>query len=358
VSVYANGFVAYHVEVRVERGEADSVKREVATWKHAFREAGTWPGFPASLCERLRGVAGVVDVVAEGPQSAVLIPLRMVYGMTGLPCTLSAVLGTGPVTDAIMSALDQWRIGLEIAKRLPDADAPLEFSFRDPDGEHASLRLYPASRARYRVALQPSPKAPGCLLLNRFNAGLQRLAQQVVASDGLVSLRPRELGRHDRVEDYVALLGLSAHLVLSSRHGVLREFARHAGIAVGRGWPDDLRTLNDPGLERLAAWLLERMPAAAIVVLHRYPTGDSAFWRGQSAPQLVPAPAGFDKASRAARVQGALLGAALQAGNGPVPGWDDARWQRWCQRVVETAFAGTDSRPWIYPADTTAHSTC
>lgn len=354
MSVYGNGFVAYHVEVQVGPGQAETVKQEVAAWKQELRTEGTWPGFPDSLVLRLRGISGVVDVVAEGPQSAVLIPLRMVRGMTGLPCTLSAVLGTGAIADAITSALGRWGIGLEVAKRLPGADSPLEFSFRDPHGEHASLRLYPGSRTKYRAALKPAAQAPRYLVLNRFNAGLRKLAQRVAAEGGLVSLRPRELGRHDRIEDYVALLGLSSHLVLSTRHDVLRAFARHAGIAAGRGWPDNLRTFNDPALERLAAWLLARMPTGAIVVLHRYPGGDAAFWRGGSGPQLVLAPAGYDQASRAARIQGALLGAALQAGVVQSSDGDAADWRRWCERVIETAFQGTESRPWIYPVNNTA----
>lgn len=356
MSVYGNGFLAYHVEVRVSPGQAESVKRELGSSKQAFRDAATWPGFPGSLFERLRCIRGVVDVVAEGPQSAVLIPLRMVQGMTGMPCTLSAVLGTGAIAVAIESALAQWGIGLEVAKRLADADSPLEFSFRDPQGEQASLLLYPASRAKYRAALKSAAHAPGHLVLNRFNGGLHRLAQQVVERGGLVSLRPRELGRHDRIEDYVALLEQSNHLVLSTRHGVLREFARHAGIAAGRGWPENLKTLNDPGLERLATWLLARMPAGAIVVFHRYARGDSAFWRGRSGPQLVPAPAGYDAASRAARIQGALLGAVLQAEDHPLPGEDGADWRRWCEHVIEIAFDGTGSRPWAYPASSAARS--
>jgi hypothetical protein len=144
--------------------------------------------------------------------------------------------------------------------------------------------------------------------------------------------------------------------VLSTRHGVLREFARYAGIAAVRGWPENLQTLNDPGLDRLAAWLLARMPAGAIVVFHRYPTGDSAFWRGRSGPQLVPAPAGYDQASRAARIQGALLGAALQAGDHKSPDGDAVDWRRWCERAIETAFDGTGSRPWTYPASSAACS--
>lgn len=355
MSVYGNGFLAYHVEIRVSLGQAERVKRELGSSKQAFRDAATWPGFPGSLFERLHGIPGVVDVVAEGPQSAVLIPLRMIRGMTGMPCTLSTVLGTGPITAEIELALDRWGIGLEVAKRLRDADSPLEFSIRDPQGEQTSLRLYPASRAKYRTALKPAVQDPEYLLLNRFNVGLHRLAQQVVERGGLVSLRPREFGRHDRIEDYVVLLGQCTHLVLSTRHGVLREFARHAGIGLGRGWPENLQMLNDSGLERLAAWLLARMPAGAIVVFHRYSRGDSAFWCRQTGPQLVPAPAGYDQASRAARIQGALLGAALHTeDHSLLLDGDVADWRRWCEHVIETAFDGTGARPWTYPLSSVA----
>lgn len=350
MTVYGNGFLAYHLEVRVGEGQASEIETQVKAWQSEFRQYGTWPDFPESLVERLCALPGVASVVCEGPQSAVLIPLRMVKGMTGQPVTLSTVLGTGPISQAVETQLAAWGIDVEVSKRLADADMPLEFSFREPGGQSASLRLYPASRAKYRAAITPPPVPPDHLVLNRFNQGLRDLAVQVAGRGGLVSFRPRELGRHDRLEDYLTLLPLTRQLVLSSRHGVMQQFARHANLAIPRGWPSNAAALAGQPARQLATWLFRHLQANAILVFNHHSSGTSVFFRNTGDPVTVPAPAGYDRASRAARLQGALLGDALALEHAQQTGVNAAEWTAECRRLVDIAFNGTERRPWRYPA--------
>jgi hypothetical protein len=349
VTVYGNGFLAYHLEVRVAAGQALATKALVHDWEDDFRQHGTWPGFPEALIERLATVPGVEAVVCEGPQSSVLIPLRMVKGLTGQAAILSTVLGEGPISAAAERQLAEWGVEVRPSRRLVAVDLPLEFSFRDPAGTDASLRLYPAKRASYRAALAALPVLPDHLVLNRHTQGLRGLAEQVAGQGGCVSFRPRELGRHDRLEDYLALLPYTQQLVLSNRHDVLRQFVRHASIAVPRGWPANAAALSDPSARHLAAWLFEHLPATALVVFNHYPTGGSAFYRQAGEPVVVSEPAGYDTASRAARIQGALLGAALAPGYDLLIAQGGVAWEQACIHVVKTAFSGTEQRPWQYP---------
>lgn len=354
MTVYGNGFIAYHVEVGVTDGQAASVKAAVSAWKSELRQARTWPGFPGAMVERLRALPAVTEVACEGPQSAVLIPLRMVAGMIGIPVSMSSVLGTGPISHLVESDLECWGIRLESTKRLADADAPLEFSFREPGGHHESLRLYPASRAKYRAGIG-SPAIPiDHLVLNRFNQSLRTLAEDVADRGGVVSFRPRELGRHDNIEDYISLLPFTAHLVLSTRHGVMRKLARHAGIALPRQWPGSISNMGDEASRHLVEWLFQELPETAIVVLHRYTAGDSAFYKRGHDPVVIPKPTGYDSASRAARIQGALLSTALARLEADADEDDAGGWKGWCEDVIETAFYGTELRPWIYPRAATA----
>ena len=349
MSVYGNGFLAYHLEVGVALGRVNEVRAVVKEWKKVLRCEGTWPGFPDSMVERLGNIPGVTEVVCEGPQSSILIPLRMVHGLTGTACTMSTVLGTGAITRAIEDSLETWGLGLETSRRLADKDSPIEISFRDPTGKQTSLRLYPDSLRRYQCTVGQNENLPDHLILNRFNQGLRGLAEQVSANGGCVSLRPRKLGRYDHIEDYGSILRFTNHLVLSSRHDVMLQFARHVGIQTARGWPEDLEPLEAPALDKLAAWLVARMQPGAIVVFNRFDAGDSVFYREGYPAAVVDAPGGYGHESRAARIQGALLGRALQADSCVSNPRDAVDWQRCCEGIIDSAFSGTDARPWRYP---------
>ena len=301
------------------------------------------------MVERLSRVPDVVKVECEGPQSSVLIPLRMAHGIAGTACRMSTVLGTGPVTQAIVDSMQRWGIDLEITHQLDDADSPIEFSFRDPTGPNASLILYPVTRQRYRGAIGQLLELPDHLILNRYNNGLRDIAKEVSAHGGIVSFRPRELGRFDRIDDYISLLKFTTQLVISSRHGVLRAFAQRAGIDPGRRWPENLQTLEHTSLGRMATWMIERMHPRAVVVLHRYGAADSVFYCSDHPQVIVDAPEGYGTESRAARIQGALLGRALLGDSGISHPVEAGGWRRCCEDVVDLAFRGTDVRPWWYP---------
>ena len=352
MTVYANGFLAYHIEVAVKVGLAESVKAAIKDWQGEFRELGIWPGFPDSMIERLRAVPGVERVECEGPQSSLLIPLRMVKGITGLACSFSAILGKGSVTNAIVDALNNWGIRLERAGRLNGLDSPIEFSIRDPDGGYASLVLYPAGRRRYTGFAKEPADCPGHMILNRYNKTLRGIAQRVYDAGGLVSFRPRELGRYDSIEDYAALLPFTSQIVLSSRHGVMKNFAKLAGLEVPHGWPENVSSLSEIRGTQLASWLLERIRPGGIIVLHQYRGGDAGFYSARHPPVVVRAPAGYGSESRTARIQGALLGTTLENDGCLSIVKDTASWQHCCEAVVAEAYRGTDTRPWRYPNHT------
>ena len=347
MSVFANGFLAYHIEVTVKRSTAESVKSVVKGWKDEFREQKTWPDFPNAMIERLLATDGVLSATCEGPQSSLLIPLRMVMGLTGSDGEMSSVIGTGQVATAVRKDLTRWCIDFQPTKELHDVDCPVEFSFRDSQGASASLVLYPASRTRYSGGALNINVVPEHLILNRFNKGLSELAGQVCRNGGIVSFRPRELGRYDTIENYEGLLQFSDQLVLSSRHRIMAAFAKRAGLSLKQGWPENASSLTGDDFQTLADWLLARMRPGSVVMLHRHCVQDTALFRPGVDVVHLPAPDGYGPESRAARLQGALMGLTItnRQDNRAV----DLSWQQLCTRVVGAAFQGTDVRPWQYP---------
>ncbi len=349
MNVFGNGFVAYHIDVHVEQGSLDSVKSTIKGWQSDFRRRGNWPGFPGTLIRALTQTTGVTRVEMEGPQSSVLIPLRMVHGMTGAPCTLSSVLGSGAIATAIADCCRMWCIELKESKRLTDGDSPLEFSLREPDGRHDSVRLYSVSRANFRNTLQISAPPPDHLLLNRCNQGLKALAQTTYAKGGIVSLRIRVFGRYDSIDDYLPLFRVTNQLVLSTRHGVLRAFARQCGISLPRRWPTVGHALSDTRGRCIAQWLLDHMPKSSVVVFNVYKQNATAFYREGYEPVVVPPPVEAGAASRTARIQGALLGGCLLKAQCHAGADAQAAWRQFCEFVVAYAFQGTQQHPWRYP---------
>ena len=347
MSVFANGFLAYHIEVTVKRSTAESVKSVVKGWKNEFREQKTWPGFPGSMIERLCATESVLSATCEGPQSSLLIPLRMVKGLTGSDAEMSSVIGTGQIATAVRNEMASWEIDFQPNKELHDVDCPVEFSFRDSEGGSASLVLYPASRTRYSGGALDINVTPEHLILNRFNKGLSGLASQVSQNGGTVSFRPRELGRYDTIENYEGLLQFTDQLVLSSRHRTMAAFAKRAGLLPKRGWPENTPSLAGNDFQTLADWLLARMRPDSVVMLHRHCVQDTALYRHGADAVHLPAPDGYGPESRAARLQGALMGLIIanRQDNRAV----DLSWQQLFTRVVEVAFQGTDVRPWQYP---------
>jgi len=187
------------------------------------------------------------------------------------------------------------------------------------------------------------------LVLNRYNKGLFTLATTVAANNGCVSFRPRELGRHDRIEDWLSLLRHSQHAVVSSRHGVMKALAQHMNIKTKRGWPAKKSSLNEAVFINLALSLSEIMRPNAVVVLHRDTVGDTLFYNAQQQPMIVETPAGHGTESRAARMQGALLALSLLRNHSCYASLNTDSWQGLCEDTVTVGLLGTDQRPWYYP---------
>ena len=359
MSTFGNGFLAYHIEVQVKPGCAQAVKTAVNQLRNECRAQAGWPGFPESMLTRLKGLPGVLDVRCEGPQSAVLIPLRMIQSLTRSTCRMSTTVGTGLIAQSIQRDLESWDIDLEPVKRLENADSPLEFSFRNSRGDSASLILYPCSRRRYQAGIQRQEEVPDQLVLNRYNQGLITLANDVASAGGVVSFRPRELGRHDRIEDWASLLTHTHHLTISSRHGAMKAFSTYEGIDTPRGWPETNANLHDPIFAALAEALTARMRPDAIVLLHRLSPGDTLFSTKDKDTIVIPAPKGYGNESRMARLQGALLAMTSQRDHDKADRMDDASWQRLCADTVRLAWLGTECRPWRYPGQQEANAeTC
>ncbi|MEE4382804.1 MAG: hypothetical protein V2J02_12465 [Pseudomonadales bacterium] len=333
----------------MERGAVDDVREAV---RAAFsRAGGQWPGIRSveQIVARLQAIPRVRRVVAEGPQSSVLIPLRMVRASVDAPVAMSTVLGTGPVADAIEAALQCHGIDLRSSRRLSDADSPFECSIREPGGAHRSLRLYPCSKARFAAGVSIEAAEIGHLVLNRVNKGLTDLATAVSTRGGEVSFRPHKVGRHDKVEDLLAVLPATTQLVLSTRDGVLQKVARALAVGPASRWKPAPETWVEDGGATLAEALLDRMRPGSLVLLHGHRDNGSVLFDGVAPPAHVAAPAWADGASRAARLQGALLGLRLVRVEGCASSaGGDQCLAALAASVQRAAFEGTKARPWGY----------
>ena len=225
----------------------------------------------------------------------------------------------------------------------------MEFSIRDSNGSHESVRLYPASRLHFKSTLSATDSTPDYLCLNRYNQGLCQLAQSVAEKSGVVSLRLRQFGRYDKVEDYLKMFPFTKQLVLSTRHSVLRTLAHKADINLPRQWPHDANALHDEHGTRLANWLLAKMQPSGIVIFTLYPLHSTVFFHKDYQPVTLEAPSNIDSSSRAARLQGALLGNSMERRQQQSMFAGQTVWQAFCEQVMNDAFTGTEQRPWIYP---------
>lgn len=214
-----------------------------------------------------------------------------------------------------------------------------------------SVRLYPVSRKRFRSAVPTREVVSDHLALNRLNQGLRTLAERTFENGGIVSLRTREFGRYDSVDDYLSVLRITKHLVLSTRHVILRAFARHAGIDLANQWPKATGDLSDPTARRLSRWLLRRMPIGGVVVLHLFGANAAGFYREGYDSIVVAPPPEAGSVSRAARLQGALLGADLLRMRCHAEAEGEGAWKEQREFVVDYAFRGTRHHPWVYPVE-------
>mgnify|MGYP000309568582 CR=1 FL=1 len=344
--VFADGFLPLHVELNVADGQVAAVKDAVAGLKSRVRGDGF--GDRASLLDCLRAVPGVQDVCIEGPQSSLLIPLRMVRSLASASVVMSAVVGDGWMARSILDALDGWGVGTALVS-LEGSDSPVELSIRDGRGQNASVKLYPSRRGNYRQrALRPEV-LPGGLLVNRANKGLLALGHRVSSEGGWVSFRVRKQGRYDSAEDLDAMLAVADHVCISVRSGAMRQVARHLGLTVPRGWPG---SGVDERWGELARRLGQCGERRKLVVLVTADSRRALFWTTGGQPIVVCVSGdGYGTASRMARLQGVCAAdAVLRIGRGGEACPDVSEVAQGAQRWLELAFEGTDVRPWLCPS--------
>jgi hypothetical protein len=347
MKVLANGFLPFHIEVNVHTGSIDSVAQHIKSLNSSFRRNKTWPNFPHALIEHIKDIRKVDSVTIEGPQSASLIPLRMVKGLSNSSCEYACVLGTGEISDAIESYFREWGIKLTILNRIPDADSPLEFSIREPGGASMSIKLYPDSRNRYKTQLGKNIIVPDKLILTRTNVGLKQLATMVQKNKGTVSLRIRDFGRYDPPSVYEDIFGITNQIVLSTRNGVLAKLGRHFNIDIPRKWPSSPNLLEDEYAKAIANRLFTHLPDNSIIVFTGHTDNTTTFYKyGHSPITIFPAGNDPTHASLAARIQGALLTTIVtdQSKNSE----SNNEWKSICQKIMSLSYLGTDTRPWQY----------
>ncbi len=350
--VYGDGFVPFHFSVTVDNPESDAARfrRVVANVRgleSTLRKRGAGDDFPTGFQQILAALPGVTAVFVEGPYSSIVIPLCMVRSLGNCPACLSGVLGEGVIADAIRATLQQQGV-LFTPHVVSAGDSPLEISIRDHAGNQKAVRLYAASRSAfrhtYRFTDEHASRAKG-FILSRFNQGRAHALRTVCANEGFTSLRVSEPTRYVKLDDYLGLLPVSCHVVVSYRGGVMRKLARHLEIPVrSRHWPQSF----DETAEKLAHRLTDRGERLRLVAMV-FEREVALVAQGKPPLRFCP-PAKYDSRSRAARVQGACASLALN-----LPGFQptgQADWERFGNVAVQAAYDGTLGRPSTYPAST------
>ena len=335
--VFGDGFLPFHIELEVEAGAAPGVTSKLKAMEIRFED----------LKQQLAAIEGVERVVFEGPQSAVLIVLRMAQALAGARARMSAALGDGPIGRAIETQLRAWAIEGQL--RAVRGDSPLEFSVRDPHGAFGSLRRYAGSRRGLRSGLKANLHSPppDALIVNRSNATLLSLASAVSSAGGMVSQRIRPLGRHDDPEQLRAMIARCHHLVFCSSGGLARALLRLLGLSAPRGWP---KALDEHA--RILVEQLRELPGARRLVIFLHHNQREALFCAPGVPcVLARLSSPTDFAAKTARLQGAALALSLlrrQRGQRALPDSERAL-RSFAQKALATAHEGTDQRPWRYP---------
>ncbi|MGF1614041.1 MAG: hypothetical protein ACFCVA_09070 [Gammaproteobacteria bacterium] len=88
-----------------------------------------------------------------------------------------------------------------------------------------------------------------------------------------------------------------------------------------------------------------------VVVLHLFGANVAGFYREGDDSIAVTPPPEAGSASRAARLQGVLLGAPRLRMRCHAEAEGEAARKEHCEFVVDSAFRGTWHHPWAYPVD-------
>jgi hypothetical protein len=98
------------------------------------------------------------------------------------------------------------------------------------------------------------------------------------------------------------------------------------------------------------------MQPGAIVIFTLHQLHSTIFYSQDYQPVTLEAPSNVDTSSRAARLQGSLLGHSMKLRQQRNRFADQSEWQAFCEQVMDDAFIGTEQRPWIYPLNPSADS--
>jgi hypothetical protein len=333
--IIGDGFLPLHIEVLVQEGSLDSIYEEIKNWKKEFRNSSLSEDFPDKLKERILSFGEVLEFTLEGPQSSVIIPLRMIQSSgTQRTVSMSTVIGTGPVASMIRQYCQEWGIALD-AKIVEEGDSPLEFSIRDVIGNHRSLKMYLCSRTKFRKVYKMGNEDICGIIANRYNKGILETVKKASSSGATVSIRPHTLDRYTKPEDYLEMIPYADHLILSSRNGVLQKIASALGYKIDK----DLVTTGPEMLNSFSQELIALGNSNKVLVLNDSKTGENWFFTKNIEPSRIGKPGGYDDASRVSRIQGAMF-IIKKTFNDNL---DD-----FAQKVVKMAYQGTEKRPWLY----------
>jgi hypothetical protein len=350
--IFGDGFIPYHfaITVRNPGGKSGQFKQIVTGLKRlkdTVHSDETAPISPQAFQQLLSNRLEVRDVHAEGPYSSIVLPIRMIRSFGNIPATISGVLGTGLVADALQEELV--RCGLQLRSHvILDGDSPFELSVRDDFGNQETVRLYPAKRTLYRHTLRLTDEevaSLGGFILTRFNQGRAKLMRKVFDNGGFTSMRINEPTRYVKLDDYLQCLNSTHQVVVSHRGGVLRKLALHLGVTPPtQGWPQRCDSTVYEVVRRLNG-SLDTTPTF-ILILPR----ETSVFVPRTRPIRIGPPSRYDSRSRAARIQGAFAAIAVSQ-----PGYcfdTDEVWASAANRAIQAAFAGTEGRPSSYPPAT------
>jgi hypothetical protein len=334
--IIASGFLPYHIELKIQSVMASHVQEQLRSLQKAFREKElSSPSDMAEIEDYLASIKGVDSVVLEGPQSSSLIPLRMFKAAN--PTTeakLCTTIGAGTIANAIREALDSMDICL-CGKELPSGDSPLECSLRDENGNALSIKIYPASRTKFKQPFKEDLSNCSHVIVNRINKGLINAMRTVHGNGGLASMRLHSFDRYTKPIDAIEVFPYANHIILSTRNKVLKSVASAMGCPVEDQWDTD----TIPTLRKLSKQISSHSNTDKLIVFNHYETGANLFCFGAKNSELISAPENYDPASRASRIQGAALLLAEALSEHP---------EATFQKIVTMAYRGTEQRPWKY----------
>ena len=354
-----DGFLAFQFVVQVKSDNPSGkhfklIVDKMKALKSFVRENQSAGISPDQMIEAIHNAHPSADVVAEGAYSSIAIPLFMYHSLTTQSARLSGVLGAGPIADATLESVRSHGVEF-VGKVISDGDSPIELSIRDEFGNHKTIRLYPASRTKYRQTLKLSPvelNQTAGFILTRYNKSRDNAFRRISEAGGFTSLRIAEPSRYVSLADYAELLPYSSQVIVSHRSKVLQLLAKHFRLnqssnKTGCDWTRRF----DEDTARLLACMRSQVPPTSLVIL----VLEDEVVISPSNGELFRcvAPDTYDHRSRAARIQGAAAAMAS-----PLNGQSTITnsWRHMANWIVQAAYSGTEGRPSTYPDRTFAPS--